>query len=195
MSNLILASSSPRRKELLQTLQIPFDIVTSNVDESFQPKTAPETVVMDLACRKAEAVAKHHPESVVVGADTLVVFEEQFLGKPKDREHALHMLQTLSGRTHSVYTGVAVYFQHEMETFYELTEVTFWNLSLQEIEHYLNSGESFDKAGAYGIQGLGSLFVRNIHGDYYNVVGLPISRLNRLLANPRYSCLHKPFTS
>lgn len=181
MSNLILASSSPRRKELLAKLQTPFTVVTSHVNEEFEKNYSPEQVVLELATRKAKAVSREYPNSIVIGADTIVVHAQQILGKPKDRDHARSILEGLSGKTHSVLTGVAIIHAESIQTFYEKTDVTFWELSSKEIENYLNSGEPFDKAGAYGIQGLGSLFVKSIHGDFYNVVGLPISRLKKVL--------------
>ncbi|MGE6259570.1 Maf family protein [Heyndrickxia sporothermodurans] len=182
MPDLILASSSPRRKELLEKLQIPFTIITSHVNEDFSKSQAPEEVVTELALRKAYAISKSHPKSVVVGADTIVLLEQEILGKPNDRNHAKNMLERLSGKTHTVLTGVAIVYEEIIQTFYEKTDVTFWELTSFEIEHYLNSNEPYDKAGAYGIQGLGSLLVRSIHGDYFSVVGLPVSRLKRKLS-------------
>lgn len=181
MPDLILASGSPRRKELLAKLQIPFTSVASNENEDFQPTALPHEVVVELALRKAKSVSKDYPDAVIIGADTIVVLEQDILGKPVNREHAKQMLERLSGRTHAVLTGVAIVFEERIHCFYEKTDVTFWKLTPHEIEHYLTSGESFDKAGAYGIQGLGSLFVQSIQGDYFSVVGLPISRLNREL--------------
>lgn len=182
MPNLILASGSPRRKELLSKLQIPFKSITSKVDEHFQENLSPENVVVELAHRKAREVFKDYQDAVVIGSDTVVVHKGRILGKPHNRDDARAMLQQLSGQTHSVFTGVAVLFQKQIKTFFEKTDVTFWELSSFEIEEYLNTGEPFDKAGSYGIQGFGSLFVKSIHGDYYSVVGLPISRLKRELS-------------
>ncbi|MBS4173702.1 Maf family protein [Bacillus sp. FJAT-49736] len=181
MPKLILASQSPRRRELLQKLQIPFDSITSNADEQLSENQTHEEAVMELAARKAKAIASDYQEEIVIGADTVVVLNNEILGKPKDREMAKTMLERLSGKQHFVYTGVAVIHQGTIQTFYEKTEVTFWELTKKEIDTYLDSGEPFDKAGSYGIQGLGSLFVKSINGDYYTVVGLPISRLNQFL--------------
>ncbi|MFJ7974746.1 Maf family protein [Peribacillus sp. JNUCC 23] len=181
MHPLILASSSPRRKELLQVLQIPFQSVDANVDESIEPNTAPSDAVKELAHRKAKAVAANHPDSCVIGSDTVVALDGLILGKPTDRADARRMLQLLAGNTHFVYTGVALVQGKKSQVFFEETEVTFWDLSDAEIEGYLDSGEPFDKAGSYGIQGYGSLFVKKIHGDYFSVVGLPVSRLSREL--------------
>jgi septum formation protein len=179
MFPLILASSSPRRKELLEFLQLPFQIVQANVDEQIDPGTVPAEAVKDLAFKKAKAVAHLYPENCIIGSDTVVALNDHILGKPIDRADAKRMLEQLSGTTHSVHTGVALIMGERSHIFAEQTEVTFWELSDEEIENYLDSGEPFDKAGSYGIQGLGSLLVRRIKGDYYTVVGLPISRLSR----------------
>lgn len=181
MPDFILASASPRRRELLAKLQIPFTIVTSNESEEFQPTQSPEEVVVELALRKAKSVSDRHPASVIIGADTIVLLDQNILGKPVDRDDARIMLEKLSGKTHAVLTGVAIVYGEKIHTFYEKTYVTFWKITPDEIEHYLNSGEPFDKAGAYGIQGQGAFFVRSIQGDYYSIVGLPISRLKREL--------------
>ncbi|MFJ7679133.1 Maf family protein [Peribacillus sp. NPDC097198] len=181
MHSLILASSSPRRKELLQFLQIPFESMNSNVDESIDENMQAEDAVQELAVRKAEAIATRYPDSWVIGSDTVVVLDGQILGKPANRADGKRMLEMLSGRTHEVYTGVAILYGERSSIFAEKTEVTFWELSEPEIERYLDSGEPFDKAGSYGIQGLGSLLVKQINGDYFSVVGLPVSRLAREL--------------
>lgn len=181
MHSLILASSSPRRKELLQFLQIPFESMNSNVDESIDENMQAEDAVQELAVRKAEAISTQHQESWVIGSDTVVVLEGEILGKPVNRADGKRMLEMLSGRTHEVYTGVAIVYGEHRNIFAEKTEVTFWELSEAEIERYLDSGEPFDKAGSYGIQGLGSLLVKQINGDYFTVVGLPVSRLAREL--------------
>ncbi|OCA91255.1 septum formation inhibitor Maf [Bacillus sp. FJAT-27225] len=181
MPNLILASSSPRRKELLETLQLHFHIYSSDVDESFAPGTSPEDIVMGLAERKASIVFAEHPNDVVIGADTIVVADGEVLGKPADREEAIGMLKRLSGSVHYVYTGVAIISPDAETCFYEKTEVHFWELTDREIDYYVDSGEPMDKAGGYGIQGLGSMLVKKIDGDYFAVVGLPVSRTVREL--------------
>ncbi|WP_102345405.1 Maf family protein [Bacillus sp. Marseille-P3661] len=182
MKKLILASGSPRRKELLEKANIPFEIIISKVDETFDPNEGPDEIVKSLALQKAEDVSKHQPEdAVVLGADTIVTFEDQILGKPKDKDEAKKMLQLLSGKEHVVYTGVAIVTKGNRSAFYEPTKVTFWELEESEIDQYIESGEPFDKAGAYGIQGLGALLVKRIEGDYFSVVGLPISRTVREL--------------
>ena len=182
MKKLILASSSPRRKELLSYTQLPFEIVVSHVEEHFNERSTPEEIVQVLALQKAEAVANILDQDVVVlGADTIVTIDNQILGKPKDETEARRMLKQLSGREHIVYTGVAIVSADESTTFYEETKVEFWELSDEEINNYIKSGEPFDKAGAYGIQQLGSILVKRIDGDYFNVVGLPIAKTVREL--------------
>ncbi|WP_141431843.1 nucleoside triphosphate pyrophosphatase [Bacillus sp. 03113] len=181
MQDLILASSSPRRKELLAHLQHSFKVISSDVDETFNPSLSPEEIVIELAARKANDIFQQHPTSFVIGADTLVVNSGKILGKPKDRQEAFRMLKDLSGKSHSVFTGVCICSPDQFIRFYEKTDVVFWDLSDEEIDAYIRSGEPFDKAGAYGIQGLGSLFVQKIEGDYFNVVGLPISKTFRKL--------------
>ncbi|WP_044022695.1 Maf family protein [Bacillus sp. SG-1] len=181
MSNLILASGSPRRKELLQQIQLSFSIEVSNADETFSSDLPPHEVVMELSKRKAVSVAARHPEAFVIGSDTVVVYGNEILGKPSGAEHAKEMLRTLSGKTHSVYTGVAIVNNENEKMFYKKTDVTFWELTEEEIETYAASGEPLDKAGGYGIQGLGALLVKEIHGDYFSVVGLPISQVYRSL--------------
>lgn len=180
MHPLILASSSPRRKELLQYLQLPFRTIPTNADETIDPNLTAEEAVEVLAERKAMAAAGHKGHCII-GSDTVVVIAGKILGKPLDRDDARKMLRLLSGKTHSVYTGVALVQDGDRKVFSEKTDVTFWELSDEEIEAYLETGEPFDKAGSYGIQGHGSLLVKKIAGDYYTVVGLPISRLSREL--------------
>jgi septum formation protein len=186
MQRLILASSSPRRKELLENLHLTFEISSSNVDESFSPELTPEEAVKELASRKASFVAKKEPNAFVIGSDTVVVHEGDILGKPTDREEALFMLKKLSGKTHSVFTGVSIITPEREIQFYEKTDVVFWELSQEEMDAYINSGEPFDKAGGYGIQGFGSFLVREIKGDYFSVVGLPVARTVRELRRAGY---------
>jgi septum formation protein len=181
MKRLILASGSPRRKELLNNLQIPFEISVSDIEEIIDEQLIPEQVVMSLAEQKARDVADKYPDDFVLGADTIVVLGSQILGKPKDKQESYSMLQTLSGQVHEVLTGVAIISDGKPITFFERTEVEFWELTDEEIWEYINSGEPADKAGSYGIQELGSAFVRRINGDYFSVVGLPVSRTIREL--------------
>ncbi|MED4225064.1 Maf family protein [Neobacillus cucumis] len=186
MQNLILASSSPRRKELLENLRLSFSISSSEVDESFDPKLTPEEVVMELAERKAQVVFQKNPDAFVIGSDTVVVADNQILGKPADEAEAISMLKRLSGRQHEVFTGVAILSATGIMKFFERTEVWFWELTDEDINAYVQSGEPFDKAGAYGIQKLGSMLVRKINGDYFAVVGLPVSRTIRELKKAGY---------
>jgi len=177
MSKVILASKSPRRRELLSLIFPSFEIETVNTDETIDLSMPPEKIVMSLAERKAEPVAEMFPDAMVIGADTIVWLDGEILGKPKDPEDARKMLSRLSGKTHAVYTGVALFHQGRKDSFFERTEVTFWEISEEEIDRYIETGEPLDKAGSYGIQGFGATFVKKINGDYYTVVGLPVSRL------------------
>ena len=186
MQNLILASSSPRRKELLETLRLSFTISSSEVDESFELGTPPEKVVMELAERKAKAVFNKNPDAFVIGADTIVVANHEILGKPASEAEAISMLRILSGEQHDVYTGVSIMSPDKMTRFYEKTKVWFWELTEDEIRAYVKSGEPLDKAGAYGIQQLGSMLVKKINGDYFAVVGLPVARTVRELKKAGY---------
>ncbi len=190
MQNLILASSSPRRKELLEILRLPFAVSSSDVDESFNPDLPPEEVVMELADRKAQAVFQQNRDSFVIGADTIVVKDNHILGKPANEADAIEMLRSLSGCQHEVFTGVSIVSPTKSTKFYEKTEVWFWELSDDEIRSYVKSGEPLDKAGAYGIQQLGSTLVKKINGDYFAVVGLPIARTVRELKRLGY---HLPY--
>lgn len=178
---IVLASASPRRKELLQQLGMEYEIVVSDVEEIIT-ETEPSRVVEELSMQKAEAVFRQMKGDVlVIGADTVVSLDEVILGKPKDEEQAKSMLRKLQAREHHVYTGVTLYIRkgdNEIrKTFSECTGVTFYPMTESEISWYVETGEPMDKAGAYGIQGLGGRFVERICGDYNNVVGLPIARL------------------
>lgn len=179
--SLILASASPRRRELLQTAGIAFTVRVSEAEEHIESGTAPQEAVMQLARQKAEAVAKAYPRELVLGADTVVVYDGAILGKPADEADAVRMLQMLSGKTHTVYTGVCLVQNGQAETFFEQTDVTFYPLTQEEIEQYVATGEPMDKAGAYGIQGRGCTLVQSICGDYFNVVGLPVAAVCRRL--------------
>ncbi|MBO1514764.1 Maf family protein [Metabacillus bambusae] len=182
-SNLILASASPRRKELLELLQIPFEVIVSEVEEIVDEKLHPAEMVQSLAQQKALSVAKTNQTSFVIGSDTLVVYGGRMLGKPTNKSEAIEMLQMLSGKTHDVFTGVAIINGEQVHSFFEKTSVTFFSLSHKEIVDYVSTGEPMDKAGAYGIQGYGALLVERIFGDYYSVVGLPVARTHRELLN------------
>ena len=176
---IILASKSPRRRELLGLCGVEFDVKTTEADETLPENISPEEAVCMLSRIKAEALSDK--ENIIIGADTVVAVDNEILGKPKDREDAILMLSKLSGRAHSVYTGVTLMKGDEVITFCEETKVEFYELSRKEIEDYVATGECDDKAGSYGIQGLGGLLCRGIEGDYNNVVGLPVARLFREL--------------
>ena len=184
MSKIILASASPRRKELLAKAGISFTVIPAAGEEK-RTSEDPGEAVQQLARDKAEWVAQSLAEceegTLVIGSDTIVVFENRILGKPKDRRDAAETLEKLQGNTHQVYTGVTVlerkagkWVEH---TFFESTDVTFYPVSREEIQEYIATGEPMDKAGSYGIQGLFGIYVKGICGDYNNVVGLPVARL------------------
>lgn len=177
----VLGSGSPRRRELLQVLGVPF-VVDKSTKEEVTRSSVPEDVVMELAEQKAAEVAQRHPDgSLVIGADTIVALEGRILGKPADAADAAKMLHALQGKTHQVYTGVCLIRQKgdtcEKEVFYECTKVHVAQMTDGEIAEYVATGEPLDKAGAYGIQGYFAPFVTGIEGDYYNVVGLPVHAL------------------
>lgn len=177
----ILASASPRRRELLKFITEDFTVRVSDAEEVTDPGLSAEETVKSLAVIKGEAVAKSFPHDTVISADTIVVLDGRILGKPKNEEDAFNMLSSLSGRTHEVFTGVCVLHGNKKLVFAERTEVSFYALSDDEIRAYIRTGEPADKAGAYGIQGKGCTLVKAINGDYNNVVGLPVAELNRLL--------------
>lgn len=179
---IILASGSQRRRELLSLLGVPFEVVTSHVPEDGLPddlKFAEHA--QSLAVTKALVVAEEYPDAVVIGADTIVGFGQRIFSKPKDKEEAKYFLSELSGQTHSVITGVAIVTEGRTYTFANETNVTFVELDDALIDAYIASGDSLDKAGAYGIQSGGALFVEGIQGDYYTVMGLPIAALTKHL--------------
>ena len=176
-SPLILASKSPRRKNLLEQIGLTFKVIPSEVDESFDIDLLPSEFVRHYAKKKATNIAKKNPNSYVIGADTIVAYNDQILGKPRDKDESYRMLSTLSGKTHKVYTGVSI--QHKNlkinEKFYEVTDVSFNTLSDNDIYYYIDTYKPFDKAGSYGIQDWFSVHVNKINGCFYNVMGLPIS--------------------
>ena len=191
MAKIVLASASPRRVELLGSLGLDFDVVASMADEDVDPLMEPRKMVEELARRKASAVSVRHRGSVVLGADTIVCVDGKVLGKPADAEDAARMLRDLQGREHVVYTGVCVMWADEgiQETASEATLVRFAQMSRRDIEKYVESKEPMDKAGAYAIQGLGSIFITGITGDYSNVVGLPLRLTGILLGKAGISIL------
>lgn len=178
---LILASQSPRRQELLRLIAPEFEIFAADVDEYIESGTSPDEAVMGLALKKARTVADLRPDDTVIGADTVVVLDRKILGKPRDNADAAGMLRMLASNTHTVYTGVCI-IQNGIETaFFEATDVTFTDMTEKEIAAYVETGEPLDKAGAYGIQGAAAPFISGIRGDFYNVMGLPVSTLYRRL--------------
>lgn len=187
---IILASGSPRRSDLMKQVGFEFKVSTCNTDESYDDSLSPAEIVMELSLRKADAVFdKEMPEkdTVVVAADTIVAMDNEILGKPKDRNDAIRMLTELSGKKHQVYTGVTLYYYVNgrvfIENFADCADVYFRELSQETIISYVDSWEPMDKAGAYGIQGLGAILVDKIDGDYYTIVGLPISKVYHSINN------------
>ena len=178
--NLVLASASPRRKELLGLFRIPFEIRVADIDETLDPQKAPFDEVARVSRLKAAATPRKDGD-VVVAADTIVVCEGRVLGKPRSEAEAAAMLRLLSGRDHQVMTGVTVIRDERVQTFTEVTDIHFRELSDREIDRYVATGEPMDKAGAYGIQGGAALFCTRMVGDYYNVMGLPVCRLGLVL--------------
>jgi len=179
--NYILASASPRRRELLALAGIPFEVRASHVEERIDPAWSAAEAARNLAAQKAADVAAGFPGACVIGADTVVEIAGRLLGKPLDAADAARMLRLLSGREHRVVTGVCLRLGQAERAFAQETLVRFYPLSEAEIEAYVRTGEPMDKAGAYGIQGRGALLVEGVTGDYFNVVGLPVARLAREL--------------
>lgn len=184
MIDIILASGSPRRSELLKQIGVEFVVKTSDADESYAADASPENIVAELSSRKAYAVFDEVlpiKDTVIIAADTIVVHKGEILGKPKDRNNAFNMLKSLSDDVHQVYTGVTMLYyvnnKITFETFYECTDVYFYKLNDDEINKYVDTWEPMDKAGGYGIQGKGAILVKKIDGDYYSVVGLPIAKV------------------
>ena len=188
--DIILASQSPRRRELLERMGVrDFRVVTPDIDEHMDRELPPEELVRRISLEKALAVQEQEGNtSIIIAADTVVALDGRILGKPADGPDAFAMLSALSGRRHQVYTGLTVVCGAQRLTEHEVTAVTFRSLSSAEICAYIATGEPMDKAGAYGIQGRGALFVEGIEGDYYNVMGLPVCRLGRILARLGVDC-------
>ena len=182
MSRFILASASPRRKEILENAGYSFEIIVSDADENITEVMTPEKTVEELAKRKAMAVLKDNGDAVVFGCDTVVAIDGKILGKPTDDEDAFNMLSMLSGRTHTVSTGVCICSADKVSVFSNTTEVEFYELSEETIRGYIATGECSDKAGSYGIQGYGNVLVKEIKGDYFSVMGLPVSESARVLS-------------
>lgn len=183
--DVILASQSPRRRELLALLQIPFDVEVSGEQEIIPEDACPEQIVMALAEQKAQHVFLRHPNHCVIGADTIVVLDGHILGKPKTAAQALEYLSALQGKNHYVLTGVCVKTPHGSLTRYESTLVRFRPMTIDEITWYASTGDPMDKAGAYGVQGLACCFVDSVDGNFFNVVGLPLPLLYSMLLELR----------
>lgn len=186
MSRLILASSSPRRAQLLGLLNAPFEVYPADIDETLKRDLPLSSAIEDLACRKARAIHGQFPDAWVIGADTLVIVDDEIFGKPQDTAEAVSMLRQLSGRTHQVITGVSILSPLGSVSFAVTTDVDFYSLSEAEIAAYVQTGDCLDKAGTYGIQGYGARFIRQINGDYYAVMGLPVAALYQHLKQLNY---------
>ena len=189
--DIILASKSPRSRALLEQMGVrDFRIVTPDIDEHMDRDLPPAELVRQISLEKAQAVAAQaDPNTVVIAADTVVALDGVVLGKPADKEEAFRMLSLLSGNRHQVYTGLTVLRGEQVFSQWEETAVTFRSLTAEEIEAYIATGEPMDKAGAYGIQGYGALFIEGISGDYYNVMGLPVCRLGQILGQLGMDCM------
>lgn len=181
MKRFIVASASPRRRELLSNVGFTFEVIPSDADESCEEKLSPEELVTELGRRKAESVFAENTDAVVLGCDTIVEYEGNVLGKPESREEAKEMLRMLSGKKHNVHTGVCIMDSEKAVSFVNTVKVEFYELSGELIDSYVATGESDDKAGAYGIQGVGCVLVKGIEGDYFSVVGLPVAETVRKL--------------
>lgn len=182
MQKIILASTSPRRKQLLEQANIPFEVITKPIKEEYSPTLPIKKIATHIAQKKAKAVAAIHPNRIVLAADTIVVMHNTILGKPKDRDTAIHMLQVLSNQMHVVITGVCIQQHDKEEVFSATTKVHFNLLTAKQIEYYVNTYNPYDKAGAYGIQDwIGIIGVHYIEGDFYNVMGLPVSLVFKAL--------------
>ena len=177
---IILASQSPRRRELLGLFRLPFTVCSADIDETMDPNREVSEEVARLSLEKARAI-RCSPEDVVIAADTVVAVDGKVLGKPADPADAARMLRLLSGREHRVLTGMTVLLGQQVRTVTEESAVRFKTLSDREIREYIATGEPMDKAGSYGIQGFGALFVEHIDGDFYNIMGLPVCRLGKIL--------------
>lgn len=184
MQKIILASGSPRRKQLLEWAEIPFEVLVSDTDESYPAGLSFEETAMHIARNKALAVqSMNNSNPVIVAADTIVVCNDRIIGKPKDREDAIHILMELSGNTHKVITGVAILNNDVEKIFSDITTVTFHALTKEQIEFYVDNYKPYDKAGAYAIQEwIGVVGIKGVEGDFYNVMGLPVSRVVKALS-------------
>jgi len=178
MKNLILASGSPRRLELLSYFGFDLKVIKPDTDETVDPALTPQEVVISLALQKGNAVAHIvGTKTPLLSADTIVVIDDEIINKPADKDDAINMISKLGGRTHSVFTGVAIFFNDTVDTFFVKSDVTFKKLSSKEISDYCDTDEPYDKAGAYAVQGIGAFMVKSINGSYSNVIGLPVSEV------------------
>jgi septum formation protein len=179
----ILASASPRRIELIKKITDDFTVIPSCADESIDNKVPVEDIPIILSSRKALSIAKDNTDSVVIGCDTVVIANNEVLGKPKDKDDARRMIKALSGISHKVITGVTVIKNDTLISFAETTEVKFRPIEEEEIEEYISGDEPYDKAGGYAVQGIAGKFVEELIGDYYNVVGFPVNKIRQTLQN------------
>ena len=180
---IILASGSPRRKELLKKAGIKFNISVSNFNENIKENLSPHSLVKKLSLEKAKTVFENYRDAIIIGADTIVVCDGKILGKPKDKKDAKKILKFLSSKTHIIITGFTIINEGEIITKSEETKVTMRKITQEEIEAYIKTGEPFDKAGAYAIQGIASKFIEKVEGDYSNAVGLPVKSVLEELKN------------
>lgn len=181
MKTIILASGSPRRRELLSMLGFDFDVEVSEVEEVIRPGLTNTAIVKDLAYQKAKAVFEKHKDCIVIGSDTIVECDDKIMGKPHSQQEAKEMMQTLRNRSHKVITGVAILSDKQQDFFADVAEVIFNNIADSEIEEYIQSKEPYDKAGAYAIQGWAGRYIREIKGNYYTIMGLPIDKVFNIL--------------
>ena len=193
MQSIILASQSPRRKQLLEWAEVPFDIIIKSTDESYPPDLPVEEIPVHIARQKAIGVEEYirslpqYSGRTVLAADTVVVLDSQIIGKPQDRQEAVNILASLSGKTHRVITGVVIRHKKGEVAFSEITSVEFHSLTTEQIEFYVDKYKPYDKAGAYGIQEwIGVVGIKSVNGDFYNVKGLPVSRIVQELQKPDY---------
>ncbi len=178
---IILASGSPRRKELLARMGLEFDLMPCDADEKYDKNLSPVEIVEHLAKLKAGITNKMVKDCIVIGADTIVAVDQLILGKPADKAEAYEMIKKLSGRWHDVITGICMYENDEYIIEHEITKVHFVKMSDNEIEKYINTDEPYDKAGAYGVQGLAGMYIDSIEGDYYNIMGFPMAKIRNML--------------
>lgn len=177
MKRIILASTSPRRKEILSKIKLPFEVEESNYEEDMSLVMHPTKLAEHLSFNKAKAVADKNKDAIVIAADTFVVYKDKFLGKPKTEEEAKEMLKMLSGKEHEIITGVTIIENDHSVSFHEAVKIFMEDISLESIDKYIATGEPMDKAGAYALQEMGSIFIKKIDGDFYAAMGLPLKRL------------------